>query len=54
VYAGPVAGCDSGPKAPPPDILKGHRQQMDRAKDVEKVLQQSAEQRRDQADSAGK
>ena len=46
--AAAVAGCDR--KEPPPDIVKSQRQAMDKAKAVEKVLQQSADQRREQAD----
>ena len=45
-----VAGCDSKPKEPPPDIIKSQRQMMDKAKGVEQVLQKSADERREQAD----
>jgi len=45
-----IAACDSKPKNPPPDIIKSQRQALDKAKDVEKVLQKSADQRRDQAE----
>lgn len=45
-----IAGCDSKPKEPPPDIIKSQRQMMDKAKGVEQVLQKSADERRDQAD----
>jgi hypothetical protein len=41
-----VAGCDSKPKDPPPDIIKSQRQAMDKAKAVEQVLQKSADERR--------
>ncbi len=49
-----VAACDSGPKQPPPDLLKGQRQSMERAKGVEQTLEQSADRRREEADRAGK
>lgn len=45
-----VAGCDSKPKEPPPDIIKSQRQVMDKAKAVGDVLQKSADERREQAD----
>ena len=45
-----IAGCDSKPKDPPPDIIKSQRQVMDKAKGVEQVLQKSADERREQAD----
>jgi hypothetical protein len=45
-----VAGCDSKPKEPPPDIIKSQRQAMDKAKAVGDVLQKSADERREQAD----
>ena len=45
-----AAGCDSKKKEPPPDIIKSQRQVMDKAKAVGDVLQQSADERREQAD----
>lgn len=45
-----IAGCDSKPKDPPPDIIKSQRQAMDKAKGVEQVLQKSADERREEAD----
>jgi hypothetical protein len=45
-----VAGCDSKPKEPAPDIVKSQRQAMDKAKAAEQVLQKSADERRKQAD----
>jgi hypothetical protein len=42
-----ASACDSRPKEPPPDILKSHREQMDRAKDVGNVLERSNAARRD-------
>jgi len=45
-----IAGCDSKPKEPPPDIIKSQRQAMDKAKGVGEVLQKSADERREQAD----
>ncbi|MGB8435523.1 MAG: hypothetical protein WCE38_14790 [Burkholderiales bacterium] len=53
-FAFAVSACDSGPKEPPPDLLKGQRQSMERAKGVEQTLQKSADQRREEADRAGK
>ena len=49
-----ITACDSGRKEPPPDLLKGQRQSMERAKDVEKTLQQSSERRREEMDRAEK
>jgi len=49
-----IAACDSGPKEPPPDLLKGQRKSMERAKGVEQTLQQSSDRRREEADRAGK
>lgn len=49
-----ISACDSGRKEPPPDLLKSQRQSMERARDVEQTLQQSSDQRREQADRAGK
>ena len=54
VYALMITGCDSGPKSPPPDLLKGQRQSMERAKGVEQTLQKSADRRREEAERAGK
>ena len=45
-----VAGCDSKPKDPPPDIIKSQRQAMDKAKAVEQVLQKSADERRSEGE----
>lgn len=53
-FAFAVSACDSGPKEPPPDLLKGYRQSMDKAKGVEQTLEKSADQRREEADRAGK
>jgi outer membrane PBP1 activator LpoA protein len=47
-----LAGCDSKPKEPPPDILKTQRRAMEKAKGVGEILQQSADERREQADQA--
>ena len=46
-----VSGCDGKPKEPP-DLLKTQRQAMEKAKGVEQILQQSADERRGQADEA--
>lgn len=51
--ASTIAACDGGKKAPPPDLLKGQRQSMERAKDVEKTLQQSSDRRREEVDRGG-
>jgi hypothetical protein len=53
-FACAASACDSGPKEPPPDLLKGQRQSMERAKGVEQTLEQSADRRREEADRAGK
>ena len=45
-----LAGCDSKPKEPPPDIIKSQRQVMEKAKGAEQVLQRSADERREQVD----
>jgi outer membrane PBP1 activator LpoA protein len=44
-----IAGCGK-PQEPPPDILKAQRRAMEKAKGVEQILQQSADERREQAD----
>jgi len=49
-----ITACDGGRKEPPPDLLKGQRKSMERAKDVEKTLQQSSERRREEIDRADK
>ncbi len=49
-----ITACDSGPKEPPPDLLKGQRKSMERAKGVEQTLDQSTDRRREEADRAGK
>jgi hypothetical protein len=53
-FACVITACDGGRKEPPPDLLKGYRQSMDRAKGVEQTLEKSADQRREEADRAGK
>jgi len=53
-FAFAITACDNGRKEPPPDLLKGQRQSMERAKDVEKTLQQSSERRREEIDRADK
>ena len=45
-----IAGCDSKPKEPPPDIIKSQRPAMAKATGVEQILQKSADERREQAD----
>jgi hypothetical protein len=45
-----LAGCDSKPKEPPPDILKAQRQPMERAKGVEQGLDEAAKKRMEEAD----
>lgn len=49
-----LAACDTRSSDPPPDIIKSQRQSMDKAKDVEKTLQQSTDVRREQSEQAGK
>jgi hypothetical protein len=49
-----LAGCDSKPKEPPPDVLKGQRQQMERAKGVEQGLDDAAKKRMEEADRQSK
>jgi hypothetical protein len=41
-----LTGCGRE-QEPPPDMLKGQRQQMEKAKDVGNVLQQGSERARD-------
>lgn len=53
-FAFAITACDSGSKEPPPDLLKGQRKSMERAKGVEQTLQQSTDRRREDADRAGK
>jgi len=53
-FAFAITACDNGRKEPPPDLLKGQRQSMERAKDVEKTLQESSERRREEIDRADK
>lgn len=48
------AGCDSKPKEPPPDVLKGQRQQMERARGVEQGLDDAAKKRMEEADRQSK
>jgi hypothetical protein len=45
-----LAGCDTRSSSPPPDIMKTQRETMNKAKDVGKVLQESADQERKQVD----
>jgi cytochrome P450 len=45
-----LAGCDSKPKEPPPDIIRSQRKAMDKANGVGDVLQKSADERREQTD----
>ncbi len=37
-----VAACDSGSKAPPPDLFKSQREAMEKAKKTEAVIDQAA------------
>jgi outer membrane PBP1 activator LpoA protein len=43
-----LAACNSG--SSPPDLVKSQRQAMEKAKGVEQVLQQSADQKREQVE----
>jgi len=45
-----LAACDTRSSSPPPDLMKTQRETMNKAKGVEQVLQQSADQEREQAD----
>jgi hypothetical protein len=49
-----LAGCDSKPKEPSPDVLKSQRQQMERAKGVEQGLDDAAKKRMEEADRQAK
>jgi hypothetical protein len=49
-----LSGCDTKPKEPPPDVLKGQRQQMERAKGVEQGLDDAAKKRMEEADRQSK
>jgi hypothetical protein len=48
-----LAGCDSKPKEPAPDLVKSQRDAMDKAKGVGDTLQKSADERRKQSEQAG-
>lgn len=43
-----LAACDTQSSAPPPDLVKSQREAMEKAKGVEQVLKQSADQKREQ------
>ncbi len=45
-----VAACDGKPREPAPDVLKSQRQMLNKAKDVEQVLQQSADRQREEVE----
>jgi len=46
-----LAGCDSKPKEPSPDLVKSQRQALDKAKGVGDTLQRSAEERAKKAEN---
>lgn len=43
-----LAAWDTQSSAPPPDLVKSQREAMEKAKGVEQVLKQSADQKREQ------
>lgn len=43
-----LAACDTKSGSPPPDLIKSQREAMEKAKGVERVLQQSADQKGEQ------
>jgi uncharacterized protein YcfL len=45
-----VAACDSGSKAPPPDLVKSQREAMEKARQTEAVMDQAAAERLKRAD----
>ena len=49
-----LAACDSGPKEPPPDLVKSQREAMDKARQTEAVLDQAAAERLKRADKEAK
>jgi hypothetical protein len=49
-----VAACDSGSKAPPPDLLKSQREAMEKAKKTEAVIDQAAADRLKRAEKEAK
>jgi uncharacterized protein YcfL len=49
-----VAACDSGSKAPPPDLLENQREAMEKAKKTEAVIDQAAADRLKRAEKEAK
>lgn len=43
-----LAACDTKSSSPPPDLIKSQREAMEKSKGVERMLQQSADQKREQ------
>ena len=43
-----LAACDTKGSGPPPDLIKSQREAMEKSKGVERMLQQSADQKREQ------
>jgi len=43
-----LAACDPKSGGPPPDLIKSQREAMEKSKGVERMLQQSADQKREQ------
>lgn len=43
-----LAACDTQSGGPPPDLIKSQREAMEKSKGVERMLQQSADQKREQ------
>jgi len=40
-----VAACDSGPREPPPDLVKSQREAMEKARQTEAVIDQATAER---------
>jgi hypothetical protein len=49
-----VAACDSGSKAPPPDLIKSQREAMEKAKKTEAVIDQATADRLKRAEEEAK
>jgi len=49
-----VAACDSGSKAPPPDLLKSQREAMEKARQTEAVIDQATADRLKRAEKEAK
>jgi hypothetical protein len=49
-----VAACDSGSKAPPPDLIKSQREAMEKARQTEAVIDQAVADRLKRAEKEAK